>query len=532
MTKYDHIVVGSGASGLTSTLLLALNGRKVLLLEKAPRIGGSLARFSRQGVPFDTGFHFTGGLTQGGLLHRILSTLNLADAVEPVFMSADRAHRFVIESENRIVDLPSGIPALRRKLKDEFPAEQAAVDGYMDRVIRVCSQTAGMDLRQIGEPSFRLEEELISLKSVMDGLTDNAVLKSVVYGLGMCYGVKPSEVSFASHARVCFDLYESTARLKAGGESLIHAFEQAFRKLDVEVRCNSWIAECGRVTDRRVESFILNDGQEVSADATVLTIHPHHILKLLPGGHLSKAFVDRVESFEPSAGFFTVYGVLETETDRAFGSTIVSLFPSSDFEALLDPGYRGDPALVICGSLETVRGVSRQVVTTFEPSFPEHVAAWKESRTGHRPTAYEDYKAGRIEAIRQHLSRYDPFYASHFRVLDAASLLTFRDYLHSPDGSAYGIKQKVGQYNLIGRLPIRNLFAAGQSALLPGLAGAMMSSFFVIRSVLGKETFNRFIQRRTPNSQRPTANVQEEQGNKQGPIEPAQQGGKSHGTGV
>ena len=54
MKKYDHIVVGSGASGLTMALLLAMNGNSVLLLEKSPFIGGSLARFSRRGIPFDT----------------------------------------------------------------------------------------------------------------------------------------------------------------------------------------------------------------------------------------------------------------------------------------------------------------------------------------------------------------------------------------------------------------------------------------------------------------------------------------------
>ena len=72
-------------------------------------------------------------------------------------------------------------------------------------------------------------------------------------------------------------------------------------------------------------------------------------------------------------------------------------------------------------------------------------------------------------------------------------MLTYRDYLHSFDGSAYGIKQKLGQYNLIGRLPVRNLFAAGQSALLPGVAGAMMSSFIVVRSMVGRDAFNRFM---------------------------------------
>ena len=57
MRRYDNVVVGSGVSGLTLALLLGLNNRKVLLIEKAPQIGGSLSRFRCNGLPFDTGFH-------------------------------------------------------------------------------------------------------------------------------------------------------------------------------------------------------------------------------------------------------------------------------------------------------------------------------------------------------------------------------------------------------------------------------------------------------------------------------------------
>lgn len=499
MTTYDSIVAGSGVSGLTAALLLAMNGRKVLLLEKAPRIGGALARFTREGIPFDTGFHFAGGLTANGVLRQMLTVLGLRDDVEPEFMAPDRAHRFVFESRDTTIDLPCGFNACRKALKGVFPTETTAVDAYFDRIALVRSRTAGMDLSRIDEPSRRLPEETVSLKTVLDGLTGNDVLKGVLCGLGMCYGVKPSEVSFASHARVCYDMYESTARLRNGGDALIRAFAKALRSLDVDIRCQSWITECREIVDDMAQRFVLNSGEEIAARSAVLTIHPRHILDILPRHHISKAFVDRVESFEPSAGFFTVYGVLEGDPDPDFGSSVLSLFPTMDFDCLLDPAYRGETALVVCGTVEHVRGRRCQVVTAFEPSFAEHVAAWQDSRLGCRPPSYVDYKAARVDGIRRHLARYDARYRERFRVLDAASPLTFRDYLHSPDGSAYGIKQKVGQYNLVGRLPIRNLFAAGQSAVLPGVAGAMMSSFIVIRSVVGKDGFNRFVSTRLCN---------------------------------
>ena len=81
----------------------------------------------------------------------------------------------------------------------------------------------------------------------------------------------------------------------------------------------------------------------------------------------------------------------------------------------------------------------------------------------------------------------------NLRVIDSASSLTYRDYLYSPDGSAYGIRQKIGQFNVAGRLPLSNLYAAGQSALLPGVIGAMTSAFFVCRAILGRDTFKEYL---------------------------------------
>ena len=49
------------------------------------------------------------------------------------------------------------------------------------------------------------------------------------------------------------------------------------------------------------------------------------LLKILPRQHLSKAFVDRVSSFENSNGFFSVFGVVKNIDSSAFGPSIVSL---------------------------------------------------------------------------------------------------------------------------------------------------------------------------------------------------------------
>ncbi len=493
MRTYDDIVVGSGISGLTMSLLLAMSGHRVLLLEKGPHIGGSLARFSRRGIPFDTGFHFTGGLHEGGILSELLSFLGIRDSIEPIFQSRPSENRFFFESHGKTFEHPTGIENIKKKFKGYFPADADAIERYFDKVQSVCNRTPSLNIHAntIAPPS--LDEDYVTLDEVLKGLTSDALLRGLLSGYAMCYGVRPDEMSFANHSRMCLSFYESIACVKGGGDAFIRAFEAKFREHDVDIRCGASIAELADINDSRVGRFILSTGDEVAADTCVFTIHPKELVKVLPHKHFSRAFMNRVSSFESSAGFFSVFASLKGNEDPYPGGMIVSLFPDDDVNKLLDPRYHGSPALVIIKSPEQTGGGGGKGICILEPSFPEQVSAWSGSRRGTRPQEYLDYKITRVDAIKEHIFGFFPAYREHLDFLDAGSLLTARDYLNSPDGSAYGVKQKMGQFNLVGKLSLHNLYAAGQSALLPGIIGAMMSSVIVGRAVVGKERFGKLL---------------------------------------
>ena len=189
----------------------------------------------------------------------------------------------------------------------------------------------------------------------------------------------------------------------------------------------------------------------------------------------------------------SVFGVCD---EGPSSDQIVSLFPSTDVNAMLDSESEKESAIVIMRSREEVAGEYRNTLIAFEPCFEKKTASWTDSTCRKRPVEYYAWKKEKTDRMVERIFTAFPELRGQFEVLDSASPLTFRDYLYSPDGSAYGIKQKVGQFNLVGRLPWRNMFAAGQSALLPGIVGAMMSSFIVVRSLLGRTDLDEFIQER------------------------------------
>ncbi len=493
---YDHIVVGGGISGLTVTLLLARQGRRVLLLEKGPRLGGSIARFRRGAVPFDVGFHFTGGFARDrtGMLDDMLAVLGIGEAIEPIFLPDERCHRVAFPSCNALFEIPCGIERYREKLKSDFPDCRQSIDAYFKKLYHVCDNTTALDIRRLaGTPATPMDEDYVSLQDVLDELIGDRLLQAVLSTFCMCHGSRPEEISFADHCRIAFGLYESTARVRGGGEAFLNAFRGAFRSLDVEIGCSTTITELEEINDRRVHRFLLSDGREIGADSCVFTIHPLKIMELLPEQYVTPAFKHRIAGFEPSAGFFSLFGVMNGRHGQVLDGSIFSIFPDIDINRIMSPQWEGDRPLVLLPSREKAGGKPLTTLTALELSLPQEVSRWQNSTARNRDETYAGYKRRQTQSIQQRITRYHPSFTESFTLLETASMLTYRDYLYSPFGSAYGIKQKVGQFNLVGKMPLLNLYAAGQSAMLPGVVGAMSSGLFISRALIGKDKFRDYI---------------------------------------
>jgi all-trans-retinol 13,14-reductase len=495
MKHYDYIVVGSGIAGLTAARVLGQHGKRILLLEKATILGGSMARFRIEGIPYDVGFHFTGGFNdeRTGVLDSLLSLLGVREQIHPLFFPRDASHRMIFPGLGAEYVVPCGLEVVREKLKRDFPRERDGLDRYFTKFQAVIDATPTLTISGFDEFPPPLDADLIPLQTVLDECTSDKMLQTILGGLCMCYGTRPNEVSFSSHARVCSGLQESLARVEDGGDAFVDSLVGALQRDPIEIRTRVTIRECLDIEKRKVMRFALTDGTEVSATGCIFTIHPRSILSVLPKEHISKAFVSRVSDFESTNGFFTLYGAIDTPISKE-AMTLASILPGTDLNEMLtcrSPEPVDGPMMVLRSQEKGTDGPVH-TATALEVAFTETTDRWNATKLKRRPAEYAEYKRLRTESVVARMKQYLPE-CRDVRVIDSASTLTYRDYLHSPDGSAYGIRQKIGQFNVAGRLPLANLYAAGQSALLPGVLGAMTSAFFVCRSILGRDTFKEYL---------------------------------------
>src|SRR5271165_3134397 len=149
--KFDAIVIGSGMGGLTTASLLARHaGQRVLVLERHYMAGGFTHVFRRPGYEWDVGVHYIGQvndpaspvravfdhLTDGGLRWQAMP-----DVYDRVLLGGQQ-YEFL-----------SGADRFRDRLKQYFPSEGKAIDGYF-RAVRSCVRSSGLFFASKAVPGF------------------------------------------------------------------------------------------------------------------------------------------------------------------------------------------------------------------------------------------------------------------------------------------------------------------------------------------------------------------------------------------
>ncbi len=481
--KYDVIIVGSGIAGMSAAILLAMENKRILLLERHNVFGGLLQTYRRGRLTFPTGVHSLGSLSEGQVLWRYFKYMGVLDRIELVPMEQDAFQEFIFP--DRSYTMPTGHEAFRERILDYFPEEQSAIDQYM-RDMAECMRNS---------PFYQLDSSLNFVRSplhtqpfgeYLDRITQSAELKCVLAASYPLYGIEPRECPTFTHFAVLDSYLSSAYRVDERAKPIAKAFLFRLRELGVDMRRMSEVEEIV-CEGRNVYGVRLPDGEFIRSDIVLYTGHPKELVKRCPA--LRPAFKWRITELEDTTSFLSVCMAWE-KCDCPPGRRDIFIYNTRDLNDAIKPWRPrsgAPPSILYLAALPKPERERYPVIAIAAAQF-EDWTSWADVPTGNRGRAYEEQKEGLTDTVIDIVRRQWPQSAPSISWVDTNTPLTLRDYTLSPDGTGYGIKKTVstlGRAQIGAKTSIKGLLMAGQNSQLPGIMGAVISTTTACTEIVG-----------------------------------------------
>jgi phytoene dehydrogenase-like protein len=484
---HDVVVIGSGMGGLSAGLVLAKKGFKVCVLEQHYRPGGCLHQFFRNRIPFETGFHYVGGVGSDGTLARYLRYLGVYGRLS--FQPLDPDGFDLLRFPEFSFFVPNGWSAFVKRLEDAFPSEKEAIHRYAVVCKELCRGSHTFSFQPPSGEMGKLTR--MALGDFLGGLTANRRLKAVLCGQSMLYGTPPAETPLEVHALVIDSMLQGASGVKGGGDALAAAMVEEIRSHGGVVRLRSRVTHL-RMEGTRLSAAKLESGEEVRGRVFISNAHPKTTLALLPSGVMRPAYVHRVESMRE--GISCLSGYFVTQDRSKLRRHNIYWLPSEDIDEVYRSHVFGEGGKAEKGvflSFPRDRdpdSVGPRVVLALALMAYEEVEQFANSKTGKRGDDYQKFKEWHGQTLQDCVEWLLPDLAGKLERVEVSTPLTHRDYTGTPRGAIYGVRHSVdqwGKYALHPRTRIDNLLLTGQNVLLPGVLGVTVSAFITCGFLLG-----------------------------------------------
>ena len=474
------VVIGSGVGGLSMAVVLALAGYPVTVVEKNARPGGLMGGYHRKGFPCDVGVHYLGALGEGQILRRLFDHMGVTDALPLERMGRGGViDRYIFD--DRVFDLPEGLDAYEANLRAAFPDEGAQIAGIMAR-LRGAADLLGSAGLLTGEgaeagPSSAYFD---LLGDFLDDLGCSPGLKAVLSVPSCWIGVPADQCPVFYHHMALVSYLLSSWRLTEGGPGMATVLIDRLRELGGRLISGNGTAEVA-TEGRTVTGVRLASGETLTAPVVVGAVHPATALDLLPEGAAPPLYRKRIGRLRNTHSILGVQAAVDADALAEIPHNIFRIRREPDgsitdmrFLQARRMGRKGETLLSILGAGRDA---------AWEP--------WTETRTGHRGPEYAALKRETaMEMIRDAEPILGPI--PDPRILDVYTPLTLRDWVATPEGSAYGVLRSGDQLfsaALLSKTPVKGLFLAGQSVLAPGVLGTVLGAFVTARFILGPKRY-------------------------------------------
>ena len=484
--KEKVLVIGSGIGGLSAGIILAKLGFDVTVIEKNLQPGGMMRSYTRRGVQCNVGLHYMGALDHGQILRRCFDFLEITDQLPLIRMGVDAPVDRYLFTGNLLgidsFDVPTGFEAYEASLTAAFPTQRTQVAALMAMLHRSADQLDRLSFLYSDRPTEYWFDQAEPLGAIFDHISCSPGLRAV-FGL-------PSVLIGVPHA-VCPQFYHSMTlasyllsawRLRGQGAAMADVCVQRLKSLGGGLRTGEAVAGI-RTVDGRVRGVTLDSGETLDASIIVSTIHPKGIIELLEPDVIKASYRRRITGLKDTPGMMAVHALVPAERHPEILHNLYSV--QTDINGgLLD---------LIFLQLRSTDVPGQNLLTLITSGHNELWQDWRQTRSGQRGPAYLKKKLDMAhEIIGKTEKIMGPFHG--LQILDIFTPLTIRDWVNSPEGSAYGVMRSNEQMlsaALLNRTSLRGLFLAGQSVLSPGMLGTILGSFATVKFIVGSERFGR-----------------------------------------
>jgi phytoene dehydrogenase-like protein len=321
--RYDAIVVGGGHNGLVAAAYLARAGRRVLVLEKRPLVGG--AAVSEQVFP---GFTFS-------VFSYVVSLLR-PEIIRDLDLPSHGLH--ILPLESTVTPMMNGDylagwgdhDQSRRELHRHSPRDADAYDEYgllMQHMAQAVKPILAMlppdptslsprdllgmlrfgrHMRSLGARKFNALHKLMTMSSAdfLDEWFETDVLKATKSAsgiIGTFLGPRSPGTAYVllHHYMGEIDgVFRAWGFAKGGTGGVSEAIAAAARRFGAEIRCNAAVARV-ITRDGRATGVALENGDEFRASVVVSGLDPHRsFLQLVEPGELPTEFADAIRRYK------------------------------------------------------------------------------------------------------------------------------------------------------------------------------------------------------------------------------------------
>ncbi len=510
---YDVIVIGSGIGGLCNATLLSRLGYKVCVLEQHYTAGGFTHTYENAGYEWDVGVHYIGDV------HKLHSPLRrIFDVItdgQLQWAPMDDCYDRIIIGDRRY-DLCAGREAFKAGLKQRFPDEAAAIDRYVRLVDEVSRSMSKFFAGQAMSPALAKvqraarkfmvpRETTMTVREVLESLTDNQELIGVLTGQWGDYGAVPAEATFLMHAAVVKH-YFAGGNYPVGGswriaETIIPVIQAAGGEVFTYAKVDEIVVENGRATGVR-----LDNGDVLQADKICSSVGARLTYdKLLPAAERARhAYPEKLAQVKPSASSLCLFLGFKGDAETLqLPKTNLWIYPSPHHEQNLER-FNADknaefPLLYV--SFPSAKDPewsthypdkSTVQVITVAPF--EWFAKWSGTSWKQRGGDYETLKEEFAQRMLEALFKQQPQLREALDFYELATPLSTAWFHLYDRGEIYGLHHDPKRFEqewLHSVSPVKNLYLTGQDTVTAGIGGALMSGLLTTGAMGGLRQFGR-----------------------------------------